>query len=185
MADQQTVAAPNEPVRDRPGIPKSYGISSGEEGMLPWAWARRRLEVAQNYWICTTRPDGRPHAMPVWGVWVDDALLFGSGRDTRKARNLAANPHVVVHPESGDDTVIVEGVAEELRDPALLAKGDAAYLAKYIDPGSGEGFHLAPSGPEGGDSAVYCVRPRLAQAWREANYPQSATRWRFGAGRPS
>lgn len=182
MADQQAVTAPSDPVRDRPGIPQSYGIHSGEEGMLPWAWARRRLEVAQNYWICTTRPDGRPHAMPVWGVWVEDALLFGTGRDSRKARNLAANPHVAVHLESGDDTVIVEGVAEELHDAALLAKGDAAYRAKYIDPGTGEGFHLSP-GEDG--SGVYYVRPRVAQAWREANYPQSATRWRFGERRPS
>ncbi|HLZ68902.1 MAG TPA: pyridoxamine 5'-phosphate oxidase family protein [Dehalococcoidia bacterium] len=178
MTEQQTVTTPPELVRDRPGIPQSYGIQSGEEGMLPWAWARRRLEVAQNYWICSTRPDGRPHAMPVWGVWVDDVLLFGTGRDTRKARNIAANPHVAMHLESGDDAVMVEGVVEELRDAALLAKGDAAYLAKYIDPATGEGFHLAQV--EGGDSGVYCLRPRLAQAWREANYPVSATRWRFG-----
>jgi len=178
MSNQQSATALAQPARDRPGIPAGYGIHGGEEGMLPWIWVRRRLEVAQNYWICSARPDGRPHAMPVWGVWVDDTLLFGTGRDTRKARNIAANPHVAVHLESGDDTVIVEGVAEELHDSALLAKGDAAYLAKYVDPASGEGFHLTP--PEGGDSSVYCLRPRMAQAWREASFPASATRFRFG-----
>ncbi|HEY7295622.1 MAG TPA: pyridoxamine 5'-phosphate oxidase family protein [Dehalococcoidia bacterium] len=176
MPDQTVPASLSQPVRDRPGIPASYGIHGGEEGMLAWAWVNRRLEVAQNYWICSTRPDGRPHAMPVWGVWIDGAVLFSTGRSTRKARNIAANPNVVVHLESGDDTVILEGVAEEVSDPALLARMDSAYAVKYVDPSSGEGY---PTPEDRSDSPVYAVRPRIVQAWREATYPATATRWRF------
>src|SRR3712207_8482388 len=43
----------------------------------------------------------------------------GGGRSTRKARNLAANPNVVAHSESGENVVILEGVVEEVTDPAL------------------------------------------------------------------
>jgi hypothetical protein len=50
-----------------------------------------RLTVARTYWISTTRPDGRPHAIPVWGVWVDGTLYHGGGDDTRRARKLDAN----------------------------------------------------------------------------------------------
>jgi len=58
--------------------------------------------------------DGLPHAVPVWGVWVDGALYFGTDRRSRKARNLATNQGAVVHLESGDDAVILEGFAEEI-----------------------------------------------------------------------
>src|SRR5712692_1387743 len=103
------------PKASRPMMPGSYGMAeaTGGSGLLPWGPAEARLGAAHNYWLSTTRPDGRPHAMPVWGVWRDGVLYVGTDRGSRKARNLAANPACVVHLESGDDVVILEGVAEE------------------------------------------------------------------------
>ena len=46
---------------------EAYGIHTEQEGMLSWRWAGEQLERSHNYWICITRTDGRPHAMPVWG----------------------------------------------------------------------------------------------------------------------
>jgi nitroimidazol reductase NimA-like FMN-containing flavoprotein (pyridoxamine 5'-phosphate oxidase superfamily) len=145
-----------------------YGIPESGEGMLPWSYVTERLERARNYWICTTRPDGRPHAAPVWGVWVDGALYFGTGPRTRKARNLAANRAIVVHLESGDDVVILEGIAEELDDvaPALFARIADASAAKYQER------------PEDA-SGMFAVRIRAAYAWH--NFPKDATRWVFPA----
>ena len=40
----------------------------------------------------------------------------------RKGRNLAENPNVAVHLESGDDVVILEGVAEVVTDPGLVER---------------------------------------------------------------
>ncbi len=61
-----------EPIASRPHMP-GYGVVGAEEGsgLLPWSWARSRLEHSRNYWVATTWPDGRPHVMPVWGVWQD------------------------------------------------------------------------------------------------------------------
>jgi PPOX class probable F420-dependent enzyme len=161
-----------DPTPSRPLIPASYGIpldGSGAE-KLPWSLAVERLGEARNYWICTTRPDGRPHAVPVWGLWLDDALWFSTGRTTRKARNLAANPAVVVHLESGDETVIVEGRVEEVGDVSELVRFADAYEAKYA---------IRPS-DNGSGGPVYCVRPERAYSWLEADYPNTATRWLFG-----
>ena len=72
-----------------------YGISDSAEGILPWSWAAERLSQAHNYFVATARPDGRPHVMPVWGLWLDDAFYFSTGASSRKARNLAANPRCV------------------------------------------------------------------------------------------
>ena len=47
-------------------------------------------------WLATTRPDGRPHLMPVIAFWVDGALHIVAGEGSRKARNLAADGRCVI-----------------------------------------------------------------------------------------
>ncbi len=112
-------------------------------------------------------PAGRPAARRAGvGVVVDDTLYHGGGAATRKARNLATNPHVTLHLESGDEVVIVEGVVEQLTeadgDPELLRRIDDAYEAKY---GMRHG------------TPVWALRPRTAFGWDD--YPMSVTRWDF------
>lgn len=86
--------APKQPRASRPHMP-GYGILAADQGsgLLPWSWASERLAEAHNYFVATTRPDGRPHVMPVWGLWLDDTFYFSTGRESRKARNLEGNPH--------------------------------------------------------------------------------------------
>ena len=157
------------PQAERPHMP-GYGITPEVEGLLAWAWAEEQLVAARNYWVASTRPDGRPHAAPVWGVWLDGALIFGVGDASQKARNIAHNPALVVHLESGDDVVILEGVVERVTDEALLAQMAEVYGAKYPP------FTPDPSEP---GSLYLQLRPQKALGWREADFPNSATRWRF------
>ena len=79
------------PNASRPHMP-GYGLPKGTKGLLPWGWAEQRLKKSHNYWITTVRPDGSPHTMIVWGLWLDGRFYFSTGRQSRKARNLAANP---------------------------------------------------------------------------------------------
>ena len=149
-----------------------YGIHAGEDGLLAWSEVRERMELSRSYWVCTVRPDGRPHAMPVWAVWLDDVLWFSTGQESVKARNLAANPAVVVHLESGDDAVIFEGTAERVAGPdrALFERIADAYGAKY------EGFRPEYPGP---GEAWYALGPTKVFAWHERDYPRTATRWKL------
>jgi pyridoxine/pyridoxamine 5'-phosphate oxidase len=82
--------------------------------MLEWTWATERLAAARNYWIVTSSVDGGPHAAPVWGLWIDDAVVFSTSPESRKGRDLAHDPRVVVHLESGNEVVIVEGEVETI-----------------------------------------------------------------------
>lgn len=150
-----------------PHVPALYGMKPGRKN-LPWSHAEKRLAGSRNYWICTARADGRPHSIPVWGFWIDDALYFGTARSTRKARNLAHNSAVSVHLESGDDVVIVEGNAVEVSDQATFKKLDEASKSKYKMP-----LMMVP------ESVIYCVHPRVVLAWTEKNFPNIATRWEF------
>jgi general stress protein 26 len=159
----------NEPRIRRPEMPAGYGISSGAEGRLPWRWAEERLAASRNYWIVTAGPGGRPHAMPVWGLWLDGAVWFSSDRASRKARNIEAGPDIVVHLESGDEVVILEGRAEVVADRPALERFARGYEEKY-------GFRMDLDEPIG---LVYRLRPRTSFGWTESEFPRSATRWDF------
>ena len=158
----------------RPATPRihaGYGVPADASGAerVPWSWADERLTAARNYWICTTRPDGRPHAAPVWGLWLDGAVWFSTSRRSQKARNLAASPTLLVHLESGDDVVILEGVAEQVTEPGELARFADFYEEKY---------RYRPD-PTETTSVAYRLRPRSAQTWREQDFTDSAVRWVF------
>jgi PPOX class probable F420-dependent enzyme len=153
-------------------MPEEYGLAGRRSAVLPWSWARRRLVAAHNYWLSTTRPDGRPHAMPIWALWLDETLLFSTSRRSRKGRNLSRRPHAVVHLESGDQTVILEGRVREVRDAPVLRRYADAYHAKYrFRPDSGDPKHV-----------TYALQARVGFAWRERDFPMSATRWTFPPG---
>jgi hypothetical protein len=154
--------------------PRMFGGYLGS-AKLPWTWATERLTRARNYWIATTRPDGKPHSRPVWGIWIDDTFYFSTG--SLAASNLVTRPAITVHLESGSEVVIIEGVAEPVNDATLVEQVVSLYNQKYnwnLDP------HDLP-GP------FYAVRPQVAFGWHfdesELN-PEStglgtATRWRF------
>src|SRR5580658_3727148 len=138
-------------------MPKGYGIHTVAEGQVPWEEVEAQLAKSRNYWIATMRPDGKPHAMPVWGVWMNGAVIFGTDKNSRKARNIVRQPEVVVHLESGDDVVIMEGVARLVTDKTESAASDAVYLEKYqmkLTDAPGEPF-------------ICAIEPRVVFAWHE------------------
>ena len=173
---RNTRKTPGSPKPDRPNIP--YGLQPPKEGLglLPWSRAADRLRGAYVYWIATADNRG-PHAVPVWGVWLDGTLYFSNGEDTRTGRALASNGRVAVHLESGEDALMLEGDVERIDAKALVRKINAAYASKYLWPEGMEWW--------------WAVRPRVAFAYlapsiglgSESLYTGSATRWRFPEGR--
>ena len=156
----------------RPEMPDGYGLGpvKGDDDLISWAAVEEKLRDARNYWVSSTRPDGRPHAMPVWGIWMEGAFFFSTDPQSRKGRNLATNPEVVVHLESGDDVAILEGRIAVESDAQVLERVDQVYYAKYR-------FHTM--GEEAAEGLVYRLKPRVAMAWLESSFPTSATRWKL------
>jgi PPOX class probable F420-dependent enzyme len=140
---------------------------------MDWPEVAARLAASRNYWLGTTSPSGAPHAAPVWGVVAGQTLYLYSERSTAKARNIAADPRVVVHLESGDDVLIVRGTAEDLGRPAQAPHVVSALAAKYTAPGDRQ--YLPDADPA--FDVVYAIRPRAALAWRLADYDGSQRRW--------
>lgn len=161
---------PLEPRPERPGFDPGYQIPEDAPAAPAWADIVARLAGSRNYWICSTRANGAPHATPVWGLWTDGALWFSSGRGAVKARNLLRDPRVSVHLESGDDVVIFEGRVEAYSHTEAPAETVAAYWAKY---------GLEAPEPGSMDEVWFRLAPARAFTWDERDFQQSAARWRF------
>src|SRR5881396_3397972 len=71
------------PKATRPNIP-GYGLPKTKKGLLSWRWAEDRLRKSRQYWIATTGPEGRPHVMVVWALWLNGSLYFSTGSKSRK-----------------------------------------------------------------------------------------------------
>ena len=156
-----------KPKATRPNMP-GYGIDEkNDKEMLPWKWAVGVLSNTQNYFLSTVRNDGRPHVMPLWGVWISDRFYFSTGKHSVKALNLAENPNCVLCPGGADEAVMVEGTAEKVEKKITLKKIAAVYKKKYkFDP-------LSMNEP------VFVINPRVVFGQIEKTFVQTATRWVF------
>jgi hypothetical protein len=156
-----------EPKATRPTVP-GYEFSAKKTGLLPWKWASDRLKKSRQYWIATTRPDGTPHLMVIWGVWFDDCFWFSTGASSRKARNLAENPKCVIGTDDAAEAVILEGTAESIdAQRPEFEKFAKAYQKKY----AWDVREMA--------QPVYRFRASVGFGLFEKKFEQSATRWVF------
>jgi PPOX class probable F420-dependent enzyme len=151
-----------------------YGVAGAEHGtgLLHWSWAAERLTAARNYWVTSTWPDGRPHTMPVWGMWDDSTLWFTSAAGSRKVKNLRADPRCCVTTEDASDPVIIEGRARFATEPAVLRRVVDLMNAKYHS-----GVDLEFLRPE--RNATIGVRPQRVFSMLHSDFTGSPTRWVF------
>ena len=96
---------------------------------------RRALDGTSLAHLATVLPDGSPHTVPLWIGTHDDHIVFLTGPNSRKARNLRRDPRVAVSLTSADnpfEPIIVRGRVIE------WLEGDAAWTiidqlsTKYI-----------------------------------------------------
>jgi len=160
--------------RERPTFPDGYGLPDTEEGLLEWSTIEQRLVASKHYWLSTVRPDGRPHTIPRWGVWLDDRFYYDGSPATRHARNAELNPNCTLTLEDGSRAVILEGTSVATRADADLGARLAAAFEKYHDDGYSPAAD-AWSGEDGGGLRVFT--PRTAMAW--TTFPTDATRFVF------
>ncbi|HEY3505920.1 MAG TPA: pyridoxamine 5'-phosphate oxidase family protein [Actinocatenispora sp.] len=171
--------------RDTEPEPETELGAFSSPGAVPTAWAEGRaaLRDAPLWWLSTVRPDHRPHVTPLIGVWLAGAAYFCTGREERKARNLAVNPSVVLTTGRADLTgldVVLEGTAVPVHDRAELDRVAGTYEGKYggrfTDP-DGTWYGLADA-MRAGDALVYRVVPATVFGFGKG-HTYSQTRWRF------
>jgi uncharacterized pyridoxamine 5'-phosphate oxidase family protein len=161
------------PKATRPNIP-GYGLPESKKGLLPWKWAEDRLKKSRQFLIATTRPDGRPHLMIIWALWMDERVYFSTGKQSVKARNLSQNPSCTISTDNAAEAVILEGTIEIEREVKRIRKFISLYEKKYK-------YKLGKMGERmlSLEDPVFFLRPRVGFGLWEKKFDTSATRWLF------
>ena len=143
----------------RPQLPKGY--ADNPASFVTWDWVAAQLSESKNYWLCTVRPDGRPHVVPRWGVFLDEKFYYDGSPETRHAQNLTTNPHVSLHLESGEKAIILEGTSTPASkpDPAFAKRLSEAFRAKYAALG------YSPEPTQWDEGGLFIFTPRQCLAW--------------------
>ena len=142
---------------------RTQSLLGDEAETTSWEMARERLanpELPRTCWLATTRPDGRPHLMPVIAFWIDDAMHIVAGEGTQKARNIAADGRCAI--ATGSTTLpsldlVIEGRAEPLTDHDAVR-----HVAEFLKD---QGWPLEPRGTR---SRVRTPRPRVHRRTRSS-----------------
>jgi PPOX class probable F420-dependent enzyme len=85
---------------------------------------RRAVESTSIAHLATVLPDGSPHSIPLWVSTLDDKIVFLTGPDSQKARNLRRDARVALSLAPVDtpyEPVIIRGRVVEWID------GDAGW----------------------------------------------------------
>jgi Pyridoxamine 5'-phosphate oxidase len=152
-----------QPVKKIPG----YKMPEDDQHLLTWDFVAEQMSNSRYYWLSSSNVKGYPHVVPVWGVWYENRIHFDGSYKTAWSINLNRDPHIAVHLPSGDQVVIIEGLADPLGDDDIDSdtwkKLDSAFQTKYnVEQGS----------------PYWVVYPSKVLAWDNANL-QSMTRWIF------
>lgn len=149
----------SDPKVIRPTFPPGY--VEHPTGQLTWDYVEQQLTEVKHYWLCSTRPDGRPHVVPRWCVYLDRKIFYDGSSQTRHAQNIALNPNVALHLEDGEKAIILEGTSVPAGKPErdLALRLAAAYKKKYAELG------YAPKPDQWDEGGLYVFIPRQCIAW--------------------
>jgi len=155
----------------RPQFPKGY--VDHPASYVDWSWVTAQLTETKNYWLCSTRPDGRPHVIPRWAVYVDGKIYYDGSPQTRHAQNIGSNFHVAVHLESGDQVIILEGTSAPAGRPDadLANRLVKAYRKKYAAQG------YSPEPNQWDEGGLYVFTPSQCIAW--TSFTEDPTKFIF------
>lgn len=147
------------PKISRPKFPKGY--ADNPVSYVGWEWVVEQMTASKNYWLSSVRPDGRPHVVPRWGVFIDNRFFYDGSPETRHAQNILENPNVYLHLESGDQVVMMEGVSKPAEKPTTEF---AQQLAETIGNKYGKDGY-SPKPDQWDEGGLYVFTPHQCIAW--------------------
>ena len=112
--------------------------------MTPDEWRAFLLEGTRTAKLATDRADGRPHVAPVWFVLDGDELVFTTGADSVKGKNILRDPRVMICVDDEQPPfafVFIEGlVVINEPSPEELLPWCTRLAKRYMGPGQAEAY---------------------------------------------
>ncbi|MFI7313768.1 PPOX class F420-dependent oxidoreductase [Streptomyces hygroscopicus] len=129
------------------------------QNMTKDQWQKFLLEGTRTAKLSTVRADGSPHLAPVWFLLDGDDLVFNTGQDTVKGRNLTRDGRVAICVD--DDRppfafVTLRGHAELIDDLEQVRHWATRIAARYMGEDRAEEY-----GARNGVPGELLVRVRI------------------------
>lgn len=106
-------------------------------------WQKFLSEGTRTGKLSTVMPDGSPHIAPVWFLMDGDELVFNTGKDTVKGRNIARDGRVALCVDDERPPfsfVVVHGSAEISEELADVRHWATRIAARYMGEDRAEEF---------------------------------------------
>ncbi|HVO42169.1 MAG TPA: PPOX class F420-dependent oxidoreductase [Aggregatilineales bacterium] len=114
------------------------------QDMTPDAYRRFMLEGPRTAKLATVRADGRPHVAPIWFDLDGEILVFTTGEDTVKGKNVRRDPRVNLCVDDDKPPfayALIEGRAQILAStPAELLYWATRIAGRYMGPDLAEAY---------------------------------------------
>ncbi|NIY70745.1 PPOX class F420-dependent oxidoreductase [Streptomyces malaysiensis] len=113
------------------------------QNMTKDQWQKFLLEGTRTAKLSTVRADGSPHLAPVWFLLDGDDLVFNTGQETVKGRNLARDGRLAICVD--DDRppfafITLRGHAELIDDLEQIRHWATRIAARYMGEDRAEEF---------------------------------------------
>jgi PPOX class probable F420-dependent enzyme len=137
--------------------------------------ARRLFRDVPTVSLATISPDGTAHAVPLWFVWLDDAVHVSSRWGSRAHRNIERDPRVTLSIDRGRSWtelagVLVRGRAEILHaDEPSAKRAMSAWFEKYRGELGGTQFGVYAEQVR--HPVLFSVVPDRVTGWSNSTMP--------------
>ncbi len=136
------------------------------------AEARRTFRDVRVVHVGSLLPDGAPHVVPLWFVWLPDGVYVTSRKRSQLWSNLTRDPRVSLVVRRGEAWteqagILVRGRAELLgREHPEAKQAFSAWFEKYRSELAGFGFSAYTQQVH--EPVVFVVRPEHLSSWIHA-----------------
>jgi nitroimidazol reductase NimA-like FMN-containing flavoprotein (pyridoxamine 5'-phosphate oxidase superfamily) len=136
---------------------------------IPVPDARRLFRDIPIVRVATLLPNGDPHVVPLWFVWLEEGVYVTCRRTSRVWANLARDSRAALEFDRGrawaeHQGLMVRGRAELLgSDNPSVKEAISAWFEKYRSDLGGAGFELYSA--QVAEPAMFRVRPDWVAAW--------------------
>jgi len=140
------------------------------------AEARRTFKDVRTAHVGTVRADGSAHVVPLWFVWLEDAVYVTCRHGSRVLANIRRDPRVSLQFDRGEAWTeqagaLLTGLAETLEPEEPAAKRPlSAWFEKYRSELSGFGFAAYTEQVE--HPILLRVKPEGLATWLHAYHPR-------------
>ena len=125
------------------------------------------LEGTRTGKLATVNEDGSPHVVPVWFVLEGENLIFSTGLNSVKYKNMLRDPRVCISVDEEKDLysfVKIDGTATFSNDPDDRLSWATTIAARYMGEEHAEAYGIRNSGP---DETVVIVKPERISAYSD------------------